>query len=487
VIIAGLAALAGLMASHASAAPARSGIHAAYVLLAPAPDGGTVPLARVIIPAGQDCPRLARTNGSVEMTARANPNPATFPVEVCEAVYGFGEAVTIAGSDIALPTIAPDPGPQHIVVLGDTGCKGGSSQDCTDPAAWPFGTFAAAAAHPAPDLVIHLGDYNYRGTPGRIAVGDRKENVYDAGDSAPADRQCQLGDSYVSQNVSGSQNWDSWANWQADFFDPAAPLLSRAPWVVARGNHELCSRAGPGFFYFLDPHSSLLGGELSCPVQQLGGQPLPNLVFVPPYRVDFGRLNLVVMDSANACDTFPNFTATYAQQFEAVQELAADRLTWLIGHRPIWGVDQGASPGQFDISNAALQQALRQSSGGSLPASVQLVLAGHMHRFEAVSFETGRPPQLVIGNSGTQLNDNPLAGPFTADVDGEAAKGLAANEFGYLDIRLRPTGDWLGMVVDPRLSGTKALAFCGTHGLKETGQICVPAQELKRRLNPDGK
>jgi hypothetical protein len=203
--------------------------------------------------------------------------------------------------------------------------------------------------------------------------------------------------------------------------------------------------------------------------------------------VDFGRLNLVVMDSANACDAFPNFTEAYAQQFEAVQELAGDRLTWLIGHRPLWGADQGTSPGQFDVSNAALQQALRQSSAGSLPASVQLVLAGHMHRFEALSFKEGRPPQLVIGNSGTQLNDNPLAGPFTADVDGESAQGLAANEFGYLDIRLLPGSDWLGMVMDPRLSGTKALAFCGTRGLMETGHVCVPAQELKRRLDVDGK
>ena len=29
---------------------------------------------------------------------------------------------------------------------------------------------------------------------------------------------------------------------------PAAELLATAPWVVARGNHELCSRAGLGWF-----------------------------------------------------------------------------------------------------------------------------------------------------------------------------------------------------------------------------------------------
>ena len=45
---------------------------------------------------------------------------------------------------------------------------------------------------------------------------------------------------------------DNWAVWQNDFFDPAAPLLAAAPWVLVRGNHELCRRGGHGWFRFLD-------------------------------------------------------------------------------------------------------------------------------------------------------------------------------------------------------------------------------------------
>ena len=52
----------------------------------------------------------------------------------------------------------------------------------------------------------------------------------------------------------GSPYGDNWAVWQKDFFDPAAPLLAAAPWVLVRGNHELCSRGGHGWFRLLDPH-----------------------------------------------------------------------------------------------------------------------------------------------------------------------------------------------------------------------------------------
>ena len=44
--------------------------------------------------------------------------------------------------------------------------------------------------------------------------------------------------------------------------------LAAAPFLYARGNHELCSRAGPGWFYFLDASTKLDGGtQLSCPPQ----------------------------------------------------------------------------------------------------------------------------------------------------------------------------------------------------------------------------
>jgi hypothetical protein len=462
------AALAACSTTPGPPPPPPDGILAAYALLAPAPGGGTAPLARAVVGAGQACPELATKDGPARMVARANPNPATFPVEVCEATYRLGERVSVAGT--ALPEVAADP--RRVVVVGDTGC--GSWQDCADPAAWPFAGLAAAAAKEPPDVVVHVGDYNYRGTPGSIEVNGVKRTVYDAGDNAPEDPFCQLRTPYVGQNAPGSSPPDGWEAWRADFFAPAAPLLAAAPWVTARGNHELCSRAGPGYLYLLDPHSDLLGGERTCPVQRAGMDPLPNLALVPPYRVELGALRLVVVDSANACDLRPNLQEVFARQLDQAVGLTEGRPTWLVTHRPVWGVD-AASPTGYQVgSNVALQQALRRIEGGAFPPEVELVLSGHDHRFQALSFPgTARPPQLVIGNSGVGLTDNPLEGAFATEVDGVPAQGLAVSRFGYLDARLLPEGGWAGEVVNPLEPAV--IAACGSAVPGVAGRVCVPA------------
>lgn len=45
-------------------------------------------------------------------------------------------------------------------------------------------------------------------------------------------------------NSTGNPDADAWEAWWLDFFQPAGELLTAAPWVFARGNHELCSHAG---------------------------------------------------------------------------------------------------------------------------------------------------------------------------------------------------------------------------------------------------
>jgi hypothetical protein len=82
-----------------------------------------------------------------------------------------------------------------------------------------FPRFAGQAARTRPDLMIHLGDYLYRESP------------------------CQPGDN----RCTGTPWGDNWATWNADFFEPAAPLLHHTVWLMARGNHDECGRAGNGF------------------------------------------------------------------------------------------------------------------------------------------------------------------------------------------------------------------------------------------------
>ena len=46
---------------------------------------------------------------------------------------------------------------------------------------------------------------------------------------------------------------DSIVSWYYELFKPFKGLLEAAPWVMVRGNHEICSRAGLGFIFLLSP------------------------------------------------------------------------------------------------------------------------------------------------------------------------------------------------------------------------------------------
>ena len=108
-------------------------------------------------------------------------------------------------------------------MFGDTGCRQKTrqkTQDCST--GWFYKTLAQHAADVKPDLVIHVGDYLYRELPPCSAVP----------------KPCTSG-----------YGWDGW---NADFFTPSQALFAVAPWIMVRGNHEICERAGDGWFRFLD-------------------------------------------------------------------------------------------------------------------------------------------------------------------------------------------------------------------------------------------
>jgi hypothetical protein len=448
-------------------------VYAAYVVLGPGADGATLAFARTIVEPGDPaCPSLRGGQGSIAMHLRANP--FGFPVNVCEARVPFGRRFRLSWTGQALPVARRNP--TRLTLIGDTGCD---PQDCAPgtPAS-PFAALATTAAQQPSDLVIHVGDYNYRGTPGSIVVNGSTRAVYDAGDNAPEDAECQLDSPYVSQNAAYSAEPDTWENWWTEFFEPAAPLLAAAPWVVVRGNHELCSRGGPGWFYFLDPGAptSLGGsGERECPPQgddqPLPPPVLPYLVFTPPYVLDLGTLQIAVIDSANACDGHAPATTTelYSEQLADVRAAAhADTPTWIATHRPIWGATDiaGAS---IDLT---LQQAWATARATDPNAPIALVLAGHIHTFQSVTFaepELGRPPQLIVGDGGVKLDRAAPVGPFDAVVDGENAALLGLQQFGFIHVpRLERDGSWSGDLLD--VDGD-AIATCATGNLP--GSLCV--------------
>jgi Calcineurin-like phosphoesterase len=250
-----------------------------------------------------------------------------YPVLTCAQAAPASRAITVDG--LAAPALPSDI--KRIVVLGDTGCRleGSLTGDCNDPAKWPFATVARLAAARRPDPVIHVGDYYYRET-------------------ACPDNQSRC---------AGSPFGDNWADWQKDFFDPAAPLFASAPWVMVRGDHELCSRGGHGWFRQLDPHPTLD----KCTDTTL------------PYALRIGSLSLVLFDGSDADDrnADPAKVAVYRDQLKSVlADVPAH--SWLLTHRPVWALVQGhaAKPGR--TLNATEQAAIRDL----VPAGLDMVLGG---------------------------------------------------------------------------------------------------------------
>jgi Calcineurin-like phosphoesterase len=393
--------------AHVPQTLSRSALEAAWVELGPS---GAV-LARAITKAGA-CPKLRVDRVARRMQERAAPSLPDYPVRSCEtALPPDTKRVTLAGQRLPLPARRP----RRIVVVGDTGCRlkaVDGFQACNDPRAWPFARVARSIARWRPDVVIQVGDYLYREEP------------------------CPEGNS----GCWGSPFGQNWPTWDADFFSPAAPALRAAPWLFVRGDHELCSRAGPGWFRFLDP------------------RPMPATCqdVTEPYSVDLGRVRMLVLDTALASDRPPLNPDPYVSQFAALRAMAG-RNAWLLAHKPMWGLLPDSSGASVTVLNPTLQAA----SGNSLPPGVRLVLTGHIHLVEVLGFAGDRPPQIVAGISGTLLVPQitaPLVGMDVAGDRLDTATTLARH--GFFTFTPRPRG-WAATIRD--VDG-KAMARCRLRG-----------------------
>ncbi len=334
---------------------------------------GGMAIARVLT-TESDCPDI-RIGEESQPMARRSTSPPGFEVLTCQAIIPKG-TVSASIGDTQLPL--PAASPKRIVVVGDTGCriKGKHVQNCSGEGSgppWAFARVARAIEALQPDLIIHVGDYLYRESP------------------------CPEGD----PGCAGTPHGDNWITWNADFFQPAAPALSIAPWVFARGNHEDCGRAWKGWFLFLEPRDLGIDSwkDADCPQ------------YTQPYRLPLGDLDLLVMDTAQIPGDYsptpdPAAVTQYRGEFDRIDDLV-DRTTWLLTHRPFWAAASyrdSSGQAQLGITDLTLQTALQQSNDGRLPTDVRFLLAGHVHNFEMLQFSDGRPPQMVSGGGGTKLD-----------------------------------------------------------------------------------
>jgi len=333
------------------------------------------------------CPDIEIENDSVSRTygmqVRSARQPG-FEILICEANLPLGvRSAAIGGTRVPVPPLKL----KKIAVIGDTGCRikcdddgKCNVQNCNDAKKWPFARIAGKVAEERPDVVIHVGDYHYRES------------------ACPANEQKKCG---------GSPFGDNWPAWKADFFDPAAPLLAAAPWIAVRGNHEDCERAGQGWFRFLD----------------LGPVPPTCNDDPAPYGVALPGLQLLVLNTSKAGKEPAGF---YSKAYQDLNGLAAasDAPSWLVSHHPLWAFIQDKA----DL--IPVTEELQKDSDNNLDAKVRLVLAGHIHLFEALAFAPSPPraPSVVAGMSGTKLDK-----PITDKLVGQSIAGTTVSTAGTSD------------------------------------------------------
>lgn len=308
----------------------------AYVWLQYGADGR--PHARTVPSDHAGCPAVTADGIGVAMTVAVGAT-AGFDRILCDATLPAAARVVRVGS-LALPPL-----PQHVarfIVLGDTGCRisARAVQDCSDPLAWPFARIAASIAResPRPDLIVHVGGYQYREAP------------------------CPAG----NRRCAGSPYGDNWTAWAVDFFEPGAPLFGTAPLLLARGNHEDCTRSGLGWTHYLAPAPALLCRRAE-----------------PVAFATFADLRFANLDSAAGDQNDPD-PAAFERDERIADAAVAGRETMLVTHRP---------PLAYLATHAA-----GDPNGSHLAA----ILAGHLHLFATLPF-TGAPPAIIVGTGGDTL------------------------------------------------------------------------------------
>ena len=419
---------------------------AAFTLMAPADVTASQLVARALVSAGQACPPVKATGGSgpvsIPMTERL-PGPLAAPafstVRSCSANLPSGlTSASIAGASIpaALPATV-----SKVALVADTGCEVDDPdvQDCKSPTGWPLATIASKVAAAKPDVILDPGDYYYLES------------------ACPANAQAKCGGSVPP--VPGMPFYESSEGWLQDVIRPMSAMFPVAPMAMLRGNHEDCGRAGNGFFLYLDPRPGTentcepvqVAGPAAAKAQAAGPKPLkcpetgpctprvtsialkpagpqltPTWAFTLPVTAS-RTLRLAMVDNAYGSDKeLTPWTTEQRKSYQQAQTLTtptAGRESWLLGHRPIFGLmSKTEIPPNEPQATAWTSDGQMVSSYGLL-SNYSMLLSAHLHLTQAVQIP-GQPASLVMGNGGADLEPAtgytpPKVGPL-ANADGTA-------------------------------------------------------------------
>jgi Calcineurin-like phosphoesterase len=350
-------------------------------------------LLRAIMVDRDECPAVRQGGRTVMLHERPPTVQATFPVLLCETMLDADTPAQLGSWHVPIRPVEPN----DIVVIGDTGCRMtyySQKQSCLDRNEWPFGANAAQAAMKVSgaSFVLHLGDFHYREHP-------------------CADTSTVCG---------GSPYGDNWETWKAEFFEPAASLLRAAPWVIMRGNHESCKRAGAGWLFFFGMPKDKQSDD-ACESS------------VASYSVSIGKTAepsprprvLFVMDTADADEsyTIADRCKQYAAALKALDQDTSNgtaREIWLALHQPLWSRGKYREEAAKDSESREKPDADRAADCAKAPSAIaairnrfetepgrsaRLVLSGDTHAFQFFLPSGGKTPiQIIAGNGGTELD-----------------------------------------------------------------------------------
>jgi len=373
--------------------PAESKIRYAWVQMMPDELGGKAGgrMVRAIMTEADNCPTLKEDGRTITMRRRSPPSRAAFPVVMCDAEVGASSSARL--DDRTLPARPVEP--NDIVVIGDTGCRMvyyEQEQSCFDYEAWPFkrNILNAVKQITGQSFVLHLGDLHYR-------------------EHACPDSSARCG---------GSPYGDNWETWDAEFFAAADPLLRAVPWIIMRGNHENCERAGAGWVFFFALHRDGKDNE-ACEDD------------LKSYKVSIGRPEgrkgrvLAVMDTSNERSQYSKTkrTKAYVEWLSFLDDNAKlpdeeKSEIWLAIHQPLWLRNMNGFQDGYKVPSLGPCEERHLREETKLPdirkkletnksqRLARLVLAGDTHAFQFFKPKSATLPiQIVAGNGGTQLDE----------------------------------------------------------------------------------
>jgi hypothetical protein len=334
-------------------------------------------IARALVDRGDSCPTV-EWDGSVESMAVRDPLRVEAFGKLCESRRPLAETLKVKvrrGGAVLLDQQVTRR-PERIAIVGDTGCRITFyfDQGCNDRNKWPFAAVASSMADKQPDLILHLGDYYYREAPCLAASTKCAPGPY--GDREPS--------------------------WRVEFFEPARPLIAKAPWVFGRGNHEDCERGGYGWAYYFGDDA------VACDTTH------------PTAFIRLNGLMVVNFDTAATGNRFlskdlnRNWDAV-AGALRARPPATPGEPILLMTHEPGYFVcvdkqnrlepckesTVGAIAGVRSMADAARQSGRRT-----------IMLSGHIHAFRTLDVS---PPslgglsvtQVVVGTGGANQNEDP--------------------------------------------------------------------------------